>query len=268
MERYTGSAINAWPSFADLMLSVVLVLVTILGATVAFLTTGPDYSAVEASQLAIRDAMAEAMKGEFEPGEGIGVYNMTVCTDKLTDVKTDSRSRGSCKKGQIEWVFQVTDEPLIQQITFRGQLLFVSGEPNLTDDGENIVKQIGRSIVKQLPHVREVQIVGHADTDPPRSKSPADETKTSEEEGRQFNLRLASDRALAVFILLEQLGVNPLAKSMSTASYGPYRPVTRGDGPYSVTELDAANNNEEKKARNRRIELWLHFTPPSDAVEP
>ena len=265
MERYTGPSINAWPSFADLMLSVVLVLVTILVAAVVFITTGPDYRTVEASQLAIREAMAEATEAKFEEGEGRGVYDMTICTKKPMDVEADSSE--SCEEDELETLIQVTDEPLIQKITFRGQLLFASAQANLTDHGEYLVEQIGTSIVSQLSNVREVQILGHADTSYDKTKFLTDDMGTSEEKGRRFNLGLASDRALAVFDLLEEVGVDPVAKLMSAASYGSYRPVTRRDGPYSEAQLRAANVSEPQRARNRRIELWLHFTPPSDAVE-
>jgi len=261
MDRYTGPSINAWPSFADLMLSVVLVLVIILVAAVVFMNTGTDLSQVAASQAAIRDTMEQAMEVEFEPGEGVGVYDMTICTEKPPDVLADSSS--SCEKHQIESLIQVTDEPLIQRITFRGQMFFETNKSNLTDHGESLVEKIGESIVSELPSVREVQIHGHADLASDPEVYPRDESGISEE-GRRQNLRLASDRALTVFDLLKKKGVDPVENLMSAASYGPYHPVNRRDDQtYSEKKLKAHNLTKDLQNQNRRIELRLYFSVPA-----
>jgi flagellar motor protein MotB len=242
MERYTGSPINAWPSFADLMLSVVLVLVTILVAAVVFITTGTDYGAVELRQEAIREKIEQARGQDFTDSEdGSRVYVMSDGgINEIRVIESDGESR----------------------ITFGDRLLFDRGEPNLSESGRALIAEIGKTISPELEYIREVQIHGH--TDP----SYDTEVYESDQEGYQYNLNLGSQRAADVFQQLQAVGVNPVTNLMSIASYGPYRPVNRSDNADYDAERLAEDNTGDLAEQNRRIELLLHFNPPPDAVEP
>jgi len=240
MERYAGSEINAWPSFADLMLSVVLVLVTILVAAVVFITTGPDYSAVEASQRAIRAAIETKSDQQFTNEES-RTYSMSY---PMLDRTTST--------------IKVVDEALLQRFTFGAGVLFESDEDTLNARGADLITQIGESIVEELGRIREVQVHGHTDT--------LYELRPGEtvEDGQQYNLDLASRRAANVFRELREAGVDPITNLMSIASYGPFRTVNRiDDEPYDEDQLDADNRTNDMRAQNRRIELLLHFHDPN-----
>lgn len=237
MESYTGTSINAWPSFADLMLSVVLVLVTILVAAVVFITTGADYREVEASQQAIRTAIEQARDQTFtEPDDGSRVYVMSDGgTSEIRVIESDGESL----------------------ITFGDGLLFDRAQPKLNESGRALIAEIGKTIAPELEYIREVQIHGHTDPD------YDDTVYESDQEGYKYNLDLGAQRATDVHQQL-QYSINPVENLMSIASYGPYSPVNRSaDEPYDEDQLDADNRDDGMMAQNRRIELLLRFYDPN-----
>ena len=103
-------------------------------------------------------------------------------------------------------------------------LNFVSGSTQLTPESTSTVTDLAQ-ILKAYPNTQ-VQLAGHTDN----TGSP------------QANQALSSDRANAVKGMLVNQGI--AADRVSTAGYGQDRPV-------------ASNDNEEGRARNRRLELTV-----------
>lgn len=75
------------------------------------------------------------------------------------------------------------------------------------------------------------------------------------------NLELASNRAMAVFKFLQWgLQIDPAMHMMSATSFGEYKPVTRNENKkFTPEELATANQTEELRAKNRRIELLIIY---------
>ncbi len=112
------------------------------------------------------------------------------------------------------------------------RILFNSGEANLKQEGEKVLRQIA-TVLSQFPH-RQIHVIGHTDNIPirfaAREKFPS-------------NWELSTARATAaVRFLCEQAGVDP--KRLGAVGYGEFYPV-------------ADNSTEEGRARNRRIEMVI-----------
>jgi outer membrane protein OmpA-like peptidoglycan-associated protein len=251
MDHRESLPLNAWPSFADLMLSVVLVFVIVL-ATVVFVVNipqeGPDFTVVEQSQEAIRLAIAAGEPNKFQRDE---------------EFANDPERPGQrYEMALANGTLVIVEELLTQHLTFGGDVLFELEKALLSDAGRNLLTTVGESIATQVDQIREVQIHGHADLSSLSVYSKA--------EGHMNNLRLSSARAENVFEFLSGIeGLNPTAQLMSVVSYGDFVPVVRGvdggrdDEPFTEDMLEAANDSEEKKQLNRRIEMQLTYYGPT-----
>ncbi|MBN9690744.1 MAG: OmpA family protein [Verrucomicrobia bacterium] len=110
------------------------------------------------------------------------------------------------------------------------RILFPSGEARLKPEGEALLGKVA-SILAKYPD-RAVQIVGHTDNVPIRSRTA---------EGFTDNWALSAGRAVsAVRYLTERAGVDP--RRLSAVGAGEYRPI-------------APNDTAEGRARNRRIAI-------------
>jgi chemotaxis protein MotB len=117
-------------------------------------------------------------------------------------------------------------------LTLLGQVLFASGEAELTPLGLNIMKQVGQVLVT-FPE-KYIQVEGHTDNNPIFGQLQ-----------RQYptNWELSTARATTVLrYLIEQTGMDP--KHFSASGYADTRPVQ-------------ANETEEGRAKNRRVEIVL-----------
>ncbi len=118
-------------------------------------------------------------------------------------------------------------------LTMLGQVLFESGKAQLTPLGLDIMKQVGE-VLDTLPN-KNIQVEGHTDNNPIYGRLQ-----------RQYptNWELSTARATTVLrFLIEQTGMNP--KDFSATGYADTRPVV-------------ANNSEEGRAQNRRVEIVLY----------
>lgn len=228
MERDTGLDFNFWPSFADLMLALVLIMALVLFLTSAVLTVGSvNLRHVEQQQEAMIQVIAKSYNTEAvkmpgtEQTYGIAVYRSTP-PDLL-----------------------VQNEPLLQRITFSDNILFESDKVNLKPKGEKILKDVATALKSQLRFIKEIQIQGHADND----FSPT----------YKLNIRLAAERAITVFKFFEAEGIDPAEHLMSVTSFGEFRPVARkDDAEFNERKLKEANAGDLKN-QNRRIELLLFY---------
>jgi chemotaxis protein MotB len=118
-------------------------------------------------------------------------------------------------------------------LTLLGQVLFKSGEAELTPLGLKIMKQVGQ-VLATFPE-KYIQVEGHTDNNPIGGLLQ-----------KQFpsNWELSTARATTVLrYLIEQTGMEK--KQFSAAGYADIRPVQ-------------SNETEEGRAKNRRVEIVLY----------
>ncbi len=219
---------NFWPSFSDLMLSLVLILVLVLFLVAAVLNVGTiDLSHVEKNQeQVIRDI----------------AYVFGVKPMKMDD--SDNVYRVSNGRGDVF----IKNEPTFQKITFSSNILFGSDEIRLNEKGRDALWKVGNILKRNLEIIREIQIQGHADTNPSKRY--------------RSNMQLAAMRAISVFnFLKDDLNIDPAGHLISITSFGEFKPVQRSeeDDKYSPRHLKYHNQTMELKERNRRIELLLFY---------
>jgi chemotaxis protein MotB len=108
-------------------------------------------------------------------------------------------------------------------------ILFASGKASLSKDGEVAIAEVA-TILKEFSD-RRFLVAGHTDNERLSKSSKFDD-----------NWELSSARALTVTKFLIQGGMAP--KNVSAAGYAEFDPI-------------AANDSEENKQKNRRIEIIL-----------
>jgi flagellar motor protein MotB len=220
---------NFWPSFADMMLALVLVLCLVLFLVSAAIAVGTvNLKEVEANQM----SMINSIAADYQ-----------VKPDKMNDKVFGIHFKGH-KDPDLEFYNDLNS----QRITFSDKVLFEPDHTDLKPDGEEILKAVGAKLRAQLSLIREIQIQGHADTIPSKRY--------------HSNVELAASRAIAVFgFLQDRVGIQPSEHLMSVTSFGEYKSVQRsiGDFNYTLTKLQSDNDNEELRRRNRRIELVLIY---------
>ena len=222
---------NFWPSFADLMLSLVLILVLVVFIVRAVIAAGNvDLRPVQQKQRDMVQAIA-AEYGVKPEKKGDDFFAIPI---KLEGGKSSE--------------IMIRHKLNLQRFSFKDRILFPSDEFLLSDDGKKTLDIVGKIFKQQLPAIREIQIQGHADTDPTR-KHPS-------------NLVLAAQRATEVFEYLQKsVGIDPAEHLMSATSFGEFKPVQRSDDEsnYNRVKLRKHNISEELKDQNRRIEILLFY---------
>lgn len=229
MENDGALDFNFWPSFADLMLALVLILVLVLLMITAIITMGSvNLKHVERHQGCVIDTIAESYNTTpMEIDAKKGVYGLRVNSPSSPDII-------------------ISNEPMLQRITFSDNILFPQDNDRLNPKGLEVLDRVGQALKNQLPHIREIQIQGHADN--------VKSTRFGS------NMELAFYRAVSVFNHLEKMGINPKEHLMSVNSFGEFRPITRKEEEHFDEQmLRDANATDEQQKQNRRIELLLFY---------
>jgi len=220
---------NFWPSFADMMLALVLVLCLVLFLISASIAIGTvNLREVETNQVKLINAIASDYKVESH--------------------KLSESTYGIYFQGHQEPDIEIHNDLNLQRITFSDKVLFEPDHTELKPEGEQVLRVVGSKLRDQMQLIREIQIQGHADTVP--SKRFAS------------NVELAANRAIAVFeFLKDKVGIQPAEHLMSVTSFGEYQSIPRSgqDQPYTIDRLLADNGNDDLRRRNRRIELVLIY---------
>lgn len=215
---------NFWPSFSDLMLSLVLILVVVLFLFLSVITVGTvNLKHVKENQREMVQGIAAAY----------GVTPKEIRTNYFV----------------IPAGIIIQNDPTLQRISFTDRILFPQDKHGLSETGKQTLTIIGQLLKKQLPVIREIQIQGHADTDKSRLYPT--------------NLDLAALRAIEVFKYLQnEVGIDPAEHLMSATSFGEFKPVQRSDEDLFYNDLNLIKDNRTKslKDRNRRIELLLFYS--------
>lgn len=221
---------NFWPSFTDLMLSLVLVVLIILFVVSKMIAAGSEnLNKARESQQAIQTQIKEQIGDR---------YTIAIISDK-NNVEVNEQIRES----QAD--ITIIDKLDRQTITFSDKVLFDSGRSELKPQGYEVLKVVGPVIYSNINSISEIQIQGHADI----------------VNNDDLNLNLASARAMAVYKFLQNaVGVDPASCLMSITSFGKYKPVGREAGQqFDRAQLESANKTDELRAKNRRIEIVLFY---------
>lgn len=138
-----------------------------------------------------------------------------------------------------------------QLYTFGESLLFEEGSAILKPKGEQVMEALGRVIKGHAGMIAEIQIQGHADPTP-----------LSQYNKYSSNIELASARATTVFNFFKSISsIDPCNVLMSIVSYGEFKPLQRS-GQHMLWNSEAlyrANDTDEERGRNRRIEIVLIY---------
>lgn len=220
---------NFWPSFADMMLALVLVLCLVLFLVSASIAVGTvNLKEVETNQM----SMINSIAADYQ-----------VQPNKLSD-KVFGISFAGHKDPDIEFYNDLNS----QRITFSDKVLFEPDHTDIKPEGAQVLKAVGMKLHEQLSLIREIQIQGHADTIPSKRYNS--------------NVELAANRAIAVFgFLQDKVGIQPSEHLMSVTSFGEYKSLQRSgyDKDYNLAKLHTDNGSDELRRRNRRIELVLIY---------
>ena len=235
-------SLNYWPSFTDLMLSLVLVMICIL--SVYSIQAGLGQADIERSDKSIK-SINEQIKQEM--GDG-----------KVAVIKSYDELENNSDKD----VIIVTDLNK-QVISFNEAVLFSEGRYKLLPRGAEDLDKLGPVIYKNLPNIAEIRIEAHTDI-----------VDTAD-----FNLTLGAQRAIEVYNRMTfrnndnpntasepNWKINPAEHLISISSYGKFKPVGRNPGDdFNMEKLIKANpldkNTESQRirARNRRIEIIIEY---------
>jgi flagellar motor protein MotB len=220
---------NFWPSFADMMLALVLVLCLALFLVTAVVAVGTvNLKAVELNQTSMINSIADDYK---------------VKPRKLAE-----STYGIYFRGNNDPDIEIHNDLNSQRITFSDKILFEPDHIEIKPEGEQVLTIVGTRLRAQLALIKEIQIQGHADTKPSQRFDS--------------NVTLAANRAIAVFSFLQnKVGIQPAEHLMSVTSFGEYQSVQRSirDTGYNLEKLQADNTTDELRRRNRRIELVLIY---------
>ncbi|HYP42433.1 MAG TPA: OmpA family protein [Candidatus Nitrosocosmicus sp.] len=230
MEDDSSFDFNFWTSFADIMLSLVLVLCLLLFMVAAVISVGKvNLKQIEDNQQNMINSIADAYHVKPKPRDK-DLFGISFDRNNVDDItiKNDLNS---------------------QTITFSDKLLFSPDKTEINPAGQEVLKVVGKTIFAQRHSIKEIQIQGHADT----KKSSRFSTNTE----------LAAMRAISVFqFLQDKVGIDPNENLMSATSFGEFKSVQRGTDDKSVynqERLLVDNGDEHFRSRNRRIELVLIY---------
>ena len=223
---------NFWPSFTDLMLSFILVVLIVLFIVAKMIAAGSEN---------LDQARQSQQKIQTQIAEGIGNRYKVVMISDRDGVDADINKIMENRPADI----YIIDKLDRQTITFSDKVLFDSGESFIKPAGYEILNIVGPILANNLDNISEIQIQGHADS------SYEDD----------FNLQLAANRAISVYKYIQvNIGIDPAKYLMSATSFGKYKPVSREAGnEFNYQKLQDANTNEVLMARNRRIEIVLFY---------
>ncbi len=256
---------NFWPSFSDLMLTLVLILVIVVFAVIAAFSIGTDdlraeleetkkeMAKVEKKQKEKAEALAkveekqEAMIREIAEAYNVKWGDIEKPQDEGND--TDSFVISIYLGNGDDTKILIRNEATLQRYSFSDRILFRRNKYDLNEEGKRTLRVVGQEIEKNLKDITEIQIQGHADPDRPAGDY-------------FFNLHLAASRAIEVYKFLQRsIGIDLARHLMSATSFGEYKPVQRStdDSTYNRQKLMQDNRTRALKTKNRRIEILLFY---------
>ena len=249
---------NFWPSFSDLMLTLVLILVIVVFAVIVAFSIETDnlrgeIAKVEKEQREIAEAIAKVKEKQETIIQAIAAaYNVqwgNVNKWDDTESKTNFFEIPIYLENGDYTEIQIQNEATLQRYSFSDRILFRRNKYDLNEEGKRTLQVVGHEIEENLKDITEIQIQGHADPDRPAGDY-------------FFNLHLAASRAIEVYKFLQRsIGIDLARHLMSATSFGEYKPVQRStdDSTYNRQKLRQHNNTRALKQKNRRIEILLFY---------
>ena len=234
---------NFWPSFSDLMLTLVLILVIVVFAVIVTFSIKPE--PVKPPDPPIGDIISPEVKANQ-----MAMINAISADYNVESKETDKdifRIQIPHDNGGYSEIL-IENEATLQRYSFSDRILFRPDRYALNEEGKKTLLIVGRQIRKNLKNFSEIQIQGHADPDTPGIE--------------RSNLHLAALRAIEVFRFLQhEIRIDPARHLMSATSFGEYKPVQRSDkdSTYTPEKLEEHNRTRELKAKNRRIDILLIY---------
>jgi len=170
--------------------------------------------------------------------------------EELKRAKAAAEQRAATYQSLTKKLRAMTDAGQLKVKIREGRMIIALPNDVLFDSGKAQLKKEGKDALAQLAGVlksfndRKFQVAGHTDDDPIKTaRFPS-------------NWELSTARAVDVTRFLIEQGMDP--KQLSAVGYGEFDPVM-------------ANDTEEHKAQNRRIEIALQPNisdlPPMDDVK-
>jgi|GEM_PF-5845336 len=148
------------------------------------------------------------------------------------------------------------NDATLQRIRFSDKILFESDKHVIKDNtGEKILKNVGDKIFNNIESIKEIIIEGH--TDNGRTKL------------YKSNLHLGMERAITIFdFLKDNTKLDPNKQLISASTYGEYKPVQRNIKDLNYNEVKTYENNssKNKKALNRRIDIFINYGKKNEKV--
>ena len=250
---------NFWPSFSDLMLTLVLILVIVVFAVIAAFSIGTDalkkeVAKVTKEQKEIAEALAKVKEKQEAIIKVIAEKYEVEWEDVENEKWTDEESKTDFFEIPIYLAngdyteIQIQNQATLQRYSFSDRILFEPDRYDLKEEGKETLEAVGGEIGKNLKDIKEIQIQGHADPDPP-AFVPS-------------NLHLGALRAIEVYKFLQRsIRIDTARHLMSATSFGEYKPVQRltDDRTYNRRKLMQHNRTRALKAKNRRIEILLFY---------
>ena len=255
---------NFWPSFSDLMLTLVLILVIVVFAVIAAFSIGTDGLRAELKET--KKEMAKVTKEQKEIAESLAKVKekqevtIKAIADKYEveweevekwedeESKTNFFEIPIYLENRDDTEIQIQNEATLQRYSFSDRILFEPDRYDLSEEGKKTLLVVGGEIKNNLENISEIQIQGHADPDRP-AYVPS-------------NLHLGALRAIEVYKFLQKtIKIDPAKYLMSATSFGEYKPIQRSisDSAYTPERLREDNSTREKKKRNRRMEILLFY---------
>lgn len=214
------------------------------GAGVAFFVL-PQHEALQASEAALSDARKLLVASEEK--SAATERHLNELMDKSNTLQRTVEEQAAVlrelESTRNELETKLKDEiargdVLVKQVNgelvvdLADQILFPSGESDLNDQGQQVLKVVGETLVKAQGKI--IQVGGHTDNLP-----------ISDKLKKQYpsNWELATQRALNVVHFLQDQAGLP-GERLAIAGFGEYRPLL-------------PNTSKEGRKKNRRIELVL-----------
>lgn len=190
-----------------------------------------EESAAKVGELTARVTELETAKGTLEAD--LKAKEEELAKLRATYDSLNSQLQEEIAKGEIS----LTQQGERIQVDLVDKILFASGQAEITERGQEILKRLGGAIANVENKL--IQVSGHTDDAPP-VREIAEKYPT--------NWELSAARATNVTRFLAEKGGVP-AKRLVAAAHGQFHPI-------------ATNANPTGRARNRRIEILL--TPKVD----
>jgi chemotaxis protein MotB len=172
-----------------------------------------------------RRAMTNALSDRFKGKQtDVMAAKAEKVVKKFQEEETAARIDNLVKdKGLQEFTKVAIDEKYVR-ITLKTPVLFGSGSAVLKDEAKASLREVAKAL---KPLTNSVIVEGHTDNVPAAGAYAS-------------NWELSVARAYSVIEFLVSQGIRP--ERFVTAGFGEYRPV-------------AANDNEDNRSKNRRIEI-------------